>query len=1051
MSTFLAHPTIFSAYAAAAEADADLREGTHLRLFPSGRIGFPLAPFVLCEIPALTLRAPPFAWFSRDGQPLPGPDLDQAGGEVFGWLTAPPPSPARLIGIEAYFHSGSGEIAILGIENRVIAARSSPRFLVAAPMITRLRLRGRGPVTLLGWVVTPDAILERIIGGRPFATLGLPIDGDGPWYAGGEGRDVAWQRVGSGAPRRWTRPDRPDGPFDPLAEAAEEARVAAFQRELDRHVVGLLQDPATPPAKTIEVHDSPAGIVSGIRQPWQRATVEIQNALLMKALDTGAGRYLGLMTRLEHLPPDQYGQGAPSATAWLAAGVFACNVRDRRRLPMPDALENRLLERLIDLFPELARIVAHARRGLDGGVWIDIVDGERRPYRLEIRALVAPALAAPPPDLLAAPTVRLGPAQWQRERQGPSFRFRQQFLIAQPPLAALAALGRLESGDWVTRHQMLALAPGANPSERAATRMLGRRESLVDGRSGLVDDTDIAAAGAPWTYRVALSDVFGRFGAAAELAVPMPPRPAIPAPALQAQLHLAARAAHRGPAQAGTVTFRVPAPAVEELTAGSNALAQLAVSFDGLAKSVAVPQAGGELVVDFDLPALALMETRRLEARARFDDVEGNAGPDAVLAIDIADPRAPDIPKAGLGIIWSSRPGPSEDVEFRIGFKGIAGARYRAYLSDARGLGIPATAPFPGGERPRTRAEIAVDGANRGLVGLGLRERFRLITDPPLEPRPDGTVLLDTRLPRTLDTVQFLRFVPLSARGAEADFSACPLVPIAVPSDRRPPAPRIEARVDPATGGARLTIVAEGLDRVALEAAEPGLFGGVPPAAAQPPAFRLRRASGVVPEVIYAREVNRGTLAMNGETFNAEVADMPAADGLIPFVRYFYWAEVRMPPERRIPADVAEIALPAGSILPTETRQRENAPGAFSLPSPPAPVMRVPPNPPALDPGSITATVRAGTPGATYVLEIRIVGAPVAHPRAIGAYRLRVHIREGGGDLVTEPTQPTLAGDPFVWSTQRPAAVVPQVRVMLIPIDPLGREGPAVSLDAVAA
>jgi tetratricopeptide (TPR) repeat protein len=78
---------------------------------------------------------------------------------------------------------------------------------------------------------------------------------------------------------------------------------------------------------------------------------------------------------------------------------------------------------------------------------------------------------------------------------------------------------------------------------------------------------------------------------------------------------------------------------------------------------------------------------------------------------------------------------------------------------------------------------VAVDGAQRGLAGLGLRDRFRLLTDTPLTPGGDGSVLFDTRLPRALETVQFLRFVPLSSQGNEAAFESCPLLPVAVPSD----------------------------------------------------------------------------------------------------------------------------------------------------------------------------------------------------------------------------------------------------------------------------
>ena len=1026
MSTFLAHPTIFAAYAAAAAGDPDLRTGTHLRLFPSSVIGFPLSPFAVWEIPAEPVRTLPFAWFDRDRKPLAQLDLDVAGGEAFGWQTAILPGEARLIGVEAQFPDESGEIAILDrSEDRLIAARSATRFQVGGPMVTRLRLRGRGPVDLRGWVVTPDIVFERIVGSPPFATMGLPLDGDAPWYTNGEGRTVAWDRVVAGAPRRWTRPDRPDGPFDPLTRPAEEARVTAFQPELDDHAQRLVQDPATPPASVVVIHEWPASMVAGVIQPWQQATVEVQNALLLKALDTGAGRYLGLMTLLRHLPEDQNPFG--DSTAWLAAGAFACR---RDRLPPPDTLEIRLIERLGELFPGLTRVIDRARQS----------------RHLEIHAFVAPALAAPPPDLLPAPDVRLGPAQWLREKQGPSIRFRQQFLVKRPPLAALAALGRLEAGGWISRHEMMVLAPDAEPSTRAATRFLGSRNSLVDGRTGLVDDTEIPAAGAPWNYRLALSDVFGRFGAPAGISVPLPARPAIPVPALQAELHPAPRAAHNGPAAAGTVTFRIPVPAVEDLTAGSLPLAQAIITFDGVTKTAATPQVGGAINAEFNLPQLLAMESRRLDARAHFEDSEGNLGAEAVITVDIADPRVPEIPKTGIGIIWTSRPGPSEDVEFRLAFRGQAGARYRAYLTDARGLDI---ATVQAG-RLRTRAEIAVDGANRGLAGLGMRDRFRLITEPPLEPHADGTVRLDARLPRSLETVQFLRFVPLSVRGSEAAFEACPLVPIAVPSDRRPPAPRVETQVDPVTGVARIKVVAEGLDLVALKAAEPGLFGEAPLGAAQPPSFRLRRASGVVPEAIYAREIARGPLALDGVAFTAEVVDSLPPGGLLPYVRYFYWAEVQMPPERRVPADVVEVAPPAGAILPTEARQREDALGAFSLTSPPAFAMRVPAEVPTFAAEAITATVRAGVGGMSYILEIRIEGGPIVHANG-GTYKVRLYTQEDGKDLIAESTEAPLIGGQLSWSTERPALAVPQIRVAVVPIDPIGREGAPVFVEAVPA
>ena len=58
--------------------------------------------------------------------------------------------------------------------------------------------------------------------------------------------------------------------------------------------------------------------------------------------------------------------------------------------------------------------------------------------------------------------------------------------------------------------------------------MLGSTTSRTEGAFAIVTDKDIPADGAPWTYRVALSDVFGRFGDPTEIDVPYAGAPAHP-------------------------------------------------------------------------------------------------------------------------------------------------------------------------------------------------------------------------------------------------------------------------------------------------------------------------------------------------------------------------------------------------------------------------------------------------------------------------------------------------------------------------------------------
>ncbi len=409
----------------------------------------------------------------------------------------------------------------------------------------------------------------------------------------------------------------------------------------------------------------------------------------------------------------------------------------RFELPDPDPLELRLIERIIELQPGV-------RRPRDLAV-------ER--HGMTLRAFVATALAAP--DLPVAPQLRLGDGGWQREDEGPSTRFRQQLRVDAPPLATLLALGRLGPDGWKTRHDLVDLSvvtPAADPPERAATRMLGSTTSRTEGPFAIVTDKDIPADGAPWTYRVALSYVFGRFGDPTEIDVPTPARPLIPQPALRSHLTLADRAAGDGREVVGSLRLTLVVPALHEMTAGSRPLARAVVDLDGVEQDDAAPQEGGTLGFDFALPALPPLESRTLTASAHFEDDQGNLGSAATLQIKLRDPRAPPVPRTGIGIVWSSRPAPATDVEFRLRFTGVAGARYRAYLADSRGLDIA----LVDGDRSRTRAEIAVEGAQRGLAGLDLRDRFRLLTEDPLIPGGDGKVLFDTRLPRSLETVQFL-------------------------------------------------------------------------------------------------------------------------------------------------------------------------------------------------------------------------------------------------------------------------------------------------------
>jgi hypothetical protein len=789
--------------------------------------------------------------------------------------------------------------------------------------------------------------------------------------------------------------------------------------DLDQLLGDLLGDAGHPPLQVAKQHDFAAA--PEVRRPRQFATYGVSDALLLQALDPGIGRYLGTLGVIDELPAGQH------PLAYAVAGVFAVNRGAvGPLLADADPLEKRLIERFSALFPRLHEIVAEAAA-----------------LGYEARALVALAAAPPPPDPPEAPVIlRPGadPAWIRNQDETPASLFRQSFLFDNAPLSALAAIGRHTPAGWVSRHEFIDMPAGSTPPSRARVMLLGQDQAL----HGMATDENIPAEGAPWRYRFYYGDLFGRYGVPGETDIAEPGRPTPPAPSPQAFVHPTdPRPTGEGLAPFGGLEVRIPVPRLRDLSAGALRIARAVVSLDDQSQPLDVPgdADGPVLTANFALPQLRPMEARQLRLSATFTDGAGSTSPTTQSIIDIADPRPPPIVATGKGILWTSRPGPSEEVELRLAWSGPPQAKYRTYLADAAGLDIPTQ----DGDRQRTRAEIAVAGADRaGAGGLGLRERFRLLTDPPVVAGADGSVLLDEFLPRSLSTVQFLRVVPLSERNVEADFAHCGLVPIAVPSDVGPPPPRISATIDRVTGAATVSIEAVGIDLVRLKNAEPGLFSDPPDPGARPPEFRLRRATGPVPDPIYARELRRGPLhreiGPDGAPRFVAVVEDAAGTGLRPFVRYAYWAEIRLPPERRIPPGIVE-ELPANGIRPTEARQAQDALGAFGQPSAPAVVVRMPAEAESLPGAAARATSSADHANAgKFVIELKVQGAPTTSADAIDSYTLKLWTQAAGGPIVAVPGDPpALVAGNLTWTS--PAIDGPAPFTLLAAlVDPAGRK-----------
>lgn len=1045
MSGLFTPLNLFAAIATQSGDDQDLAPGVHIRLVPSAVLGLPLCPFGLWRAD-LVERELSLHWTDRRGNPAAGLDLDAAGGELhaFAKPQVGDPHARRLLAVRllpddaedlqiavmdrvaSQSKSVPGSLAQGLVGGRVISARSRKwegatnqgPLMAAAPMVEHFRVRGTGSFTVRGFSLDQDLAAGRLLEADCEEFLGLPIDGSRDWYAGADGKAQAKERVARGAPLRLGPPDQPDGPFDPVNADVELARVFASAEvaEMEKQLEELLQENDNGPFRRRLL----AQTLAMPLRPAQRVLTTGAATLLLQALDPGLGRHLGLMTVREGMPQSLvYG--------WLAAGVFGLDASrllpDGRKLIAmlgePHPLEERLIQRFITFFPELAATVDRARAA----------------GRL-VRVLVTAAAAPLPPDRPGPAEIVAGAAQWLIGPQVPSTTFRQELCLTDLPLATLCAVARRRAGVWIPVHRQIATQLG----QRRVPTLLGRNAH----GDGIVSDANVAATETPVRYRIRLGDLFGRYGSATELDVHSPERPKPPRPAVQARLDLNSPAPESDAAlRPGKLIVAVPTPRLEDLGAGAQPLVRLRVQLDNQTVEQAV--GAGFTVAEFVLTPLARGDSLTVELRASFVDAAGTSSEVTTEIVKVTDTRPPKPPRTSPGIIWTSRPGPSEDVELRLTWPGRADHSYRLYIADAQGL-------LADDISGRSRAAIAE--AVGALGAVSQRERFRLLTDPPIDGQA-GTVQVHEILPRSLQTLQLVRVVPMSRGNVEADFASCGLVPVAVPSDSRPPPPRLEVTVDPVTGVATIIVDAPGLNRTLLRSAEPGLFNTPPADSARRPEYRLRRAITAAPDPIYARELSRGSLARagegEGETFQAEYRD-GVNGGLVPFVRYTYWAEVRMPPERRLPRGAREAPL-AGGITGAIPEQTADMPGLFSGLSAAADAMWTPPAELRIASQLVTA-VLAPHPAEVgrFQIQLNASGLPTAHPRAIAPYRLRMWMRVGTGaiELMSEGL-PTEQGTVH-WASSALGAsgVAPAAQIIVALIDPIGRIGPPLEIPTQA-
>ncbi|MDZ3838183.1 MAG: hypothetical protein U0S49_12500 [Rhodospirillales bacterium] len=1067
MASLLAPPDLLSAFACAAfdePADADLRRGTHLRLF-TGPDCFPLAPFVVVRRKSFATEPRQLHVTDRDGTVVSG-GIDLSGPGVLDVIPVLSDSDTRVtvrIEVQAADPDAIGRAALFDQLGRIVAERRASRWLFSAPRFARLRLSGSTQAGLAIRAIDPS----RLIGDAwdVAALPGLPVDGDHRWYVGGAGRAAALARVAEGAPLRLNPMDVAEAPFAAVDPRDEQLRVEAmlaatgFGGGIEAVLARLVDDGTDPPWRQIETQQ----ITAPGAERRQTATLPRAAMLQFAALDPGLARLLGLATYIPDLP-ELHGDGGWDTLA--VVGVLATAPRAGEP-PAPSAEERRLIARM-------AGVIGPAARALD-----DQVDGiVGRGFA--VRARVAFAAPTPPwlPPSLDAPAVV--DRRWQPPvDSAPSSAFRATLAFPSRSLITLAAVAEQTASGWVSRHPQLAV-PGAAIALRAEPRMFGG-ESQSAGRvraggggplatAGLVAAHDLPGDATTVALRVHAADAFGRFGAPQKVSLAPPPRPLPPRPVLRQRFvpnpDLDRTSAL--PLVPGTVEVLVdPAatPGIDDMEAGSLPITTLELELAGTALSEDLTVAGLRRV-RLPLRALGPQEPGTSTLRGRHVDSAGRKSEPTEIEVRAHDVRAPAVYPTGLGLFWTSAPASAPEVELALAWPAPAGSRHRVFLADQHGMGIGAADladPFAPASAEPSRGRVAAAGCRRARDGSTIaRIGFRLLTDPPIEAGNEGRAVLETVLPRSLATVQFLRIVPLGPDGAEPPFADCGIVPVAVPDDRPPPPPRLDAEVDAVTGRARLTVVAPDFDRVALARDEPGLFvAGAP--APRAPRFRMRRSARPLADPLYARVVAEGELALaaDGTTFAASFEDAGSAGaGLEPFVAYVYWADVSLPDERRLPADLVP-ELPPGGVEPLDPTAALDQPRPFSAPSPGRTVVHVPLGPP--DPPVASAMAITLAPGGVGLraLTIALSAPPRAHRLAIDRYRLAVWTqwREGDAGRAFTPALQSDGSTPTRWADIEEGSVTlavldpgdlaagTQLRLRLAFEDPSGRVGTATEVD----
>lgn len=1002
--------------------------GLHLRVRVHPWIGFPLHPFAAWRLPLPGAGVScPVVWRDERGRKLPHRGgrirLDDRSVVACGSIRGgAPDDPWLWVEVDA----DDGVLvdvldprSIPGVdEPRVLATRRSAPHRFGHGPIVRLRARGPGSIGAsrglrLSQIDVPDPSLW----GRP-TTFGLPfrkLDRGSrtvAWYApGADAIGAAAERLTIGAPHRMSPVDELVAPSpDAWDRAREVERIlgAIGPAFVDPFLEAGFRDPSRAPIDS-QWSD---GDERRLPQPVH-ARAPVVGSLLTMAADPSIARYLGLATTI----PIGDDEDARAPSLWVVAGRFA--VQEGRIVlpPIGAGASGRSLGDLLhgtvapsavgDLldpeFPDavaLGKAVEERKTNVEGAwsvatlLTVAVATGDAPPDR---PAPVALSLAEPGAWIASDPRSAASDERW-----------RQTLSLGRTAVRGTLGFARVGPGATVPLHRI-----EPDPAGRFVRRAL----PLLPDRSGRTEirltDPQVPSESPRATWRVWQSDEFGRWSDEAELRAPVPPRPPPPPPVAEPAFVAVPDDGTEGARSPGMILLRYEVPRAADGEPGSRSIARLVVKVDGIERASQSVGEGTTAEVRIPADPCEAGTRRTVVVNSRYVDVDRRESDEraavATVRCSTYDTRAPRPLSTSPVLLWSGRPDATGGSELSLRWPRRPGAsRYGVYLGDgrrlARALGISVA-------DARVRAAWAwpIHG-ERGR--LRDRRAFAYLGDVSDPGGGAGEVVWKTRIEGGLRSVQFLRIVPVSEGGAEPPFEACGLVPIAIPTTERPPAPILDAETS-SDGRVTLRVRALGM-RAEVLAASPG----------SAPEFRVRRTTDADGDPAYARPFRSGLL--RAATLGEWIGELDvAATEARPFVRALWTAEVRYPAEASVPPGFAPVAGDVGPVWPELGAASESL---WSEPSPPTSSLYVPSSAPATP----AAPVLLGDFGR---LSLVAFGLPVAHPRAIASYRLEIHRRVGAG-------APRLVEERPIGSPQESWGVPDdglESRFHLVVVDPLGR------------